>query len=147
MTIKEFGDFLYLLRLGTKLPIHKAAYEIGIDSCLLGKIERAEIRSFPRYKTLFNLSEYYNFRFQYIPEQLLVVAIPIPGEINLHFEEIERKSELEDFISIKAGEKMLIERALRQSKYNRKLAAKILNMGERTLYRKLTIYDIEVEVE
>lgn len=147
MTIKEFGDFLYLLRIEKGLPICKSSFEIGIDSNLLGRLERGNIRTFPRYKTLLNLSEYYNFRFQYIPSQLLVISIPSPGKVELELEEVAESDELEDFISMETGEKILIKRALKQSGYNRKHAAQILHIGERTLYRKLEEYKIETEVE
>ena len=147
MTIKEFGDLLYLLRIGKNLSIKAVSTETGIDSNFLGKIERGNISAFPRHLTLSHLADFYGFRFQYIPSQLLVISIPEPSTIEKEIEkiqEIDENIEIEDRISLMRGEIMLIERALTQTGYNRIAAAKILGIGERTLYRKLKDYNIKI---
>lgn len=140
MTIKEFGDFLYLLRVGKRLGINRVSRETGVDSNLLGRLERGNVSTFPRHKTLSSLSNFYDFRFQYVPAQLVVIHSPLPEKIN---EEFEEQNELETTISMVEGEKMLIERALIQTNFNRLAASKILKIGERTLYRKLEEYNIK----
>ncbi|MEW6506516.1 MAG: sigma-54 dependent transcriptional regulator [Bacteroidota bacterium] len=48
-----------------------------------------------------------------------------------------------DVITLDELEKQAIMNALKQTKYNRRKAAKLLNISERTLYRKLKEYEIE----
>ncbi len=49
----------------------------------------------------------------------------------------------EEIIPINELEKRAIENALNQTKWNKKLTSKLLNISERTLYRKLKEYDID----
>jgi DNA-binding NtrC family response regulator len=46
-------------------------------------------------------------------------------------------------LSIQENEKQLITRALKQTNGNRTMAAKVLGMSRRTLYRKLAEYGLE----
>jgi DNA-binding NtrC family response regulator len=46
-------------------------------------------------------------------------------------------------LSIQENEKQLIARALKQTNGNRTMAAKVLGMSRRTLYRKLAEYGLE----
>jgi len=144
MTVEEFGDFLRVLRIGKNLSILEASKEAHVDRHLLDNIERGVKRSFPRHKTLTNLSAFYKFRFHYIPEQLTVIC---PTTL-LSIEDKEDKVALEfeipnkTVVTFKEGEKHLLERALEQTGGNREKAAKILGIGERTIYRKMEEHDI-----
>jgi DNA-binding NtrC family response regulator len=53
-----------------------------------------------------------------------------------------KEAEISNNFSIEEMEKKLIERTLRYTKGNRKKAAKLLGIGERTLYRKLDKYKL-----
>lgn len=55
---------------------------------------------------------------------------------NIHFQD-------EEIVPISELEKRAIENALNQTKWNKKLTAKLLNISERTLYRKLKDYNID----
>jgi len=139
MTVEEFGQFIYLLRISKDLSLYEASRKAGVDRYLLDKIERGISRSFPRHKTLSNLARFYEFRFQHIPEQLLVIIPPSFGDrIIREFKDSGEERE----ITIKEGEIILIKRALRQTNFNREKTAKVLGMGERTLYRKLKKYGL-----
>ncbi len=152
MEIEEFGIFLYNLRVNEGLDLKVAACRIGIDKHLLDTLERGIVRSFPRFKTLESLSKFYDFRFQYVPSQLLVV-VPLLSEIEkieknnrdkASFEKIVDNCEDDDkgIISLKATEKIVIKKALEKCNGNREEAASRLEIGERTLYRKLKEYGI-----
>lgn len=72
-----------------------------------------------------------------------------PSEIrNAHSYEENEEDEIKDFFSgedlpsMEATEKFLIELALKKYKSNRRKAAEVLGMSERTLYRKLDLYDL-----
>ncbi len=58
--------------------------------------------------------------------------------------EKEDESEVETVLTIQEMEKRQIQKALKLTKGNKKKAAQLLNMGERTLYRKIKEYTIEV---
>ena len=143
MRIKEFGKLLFSLRVSKNLSLLEASRESGVDRYLLDRIERGILRSFPRHKTLSNLSDFYGFDFQYIPEQLLIINVPspLPSFEEEKREEIEKSVETMS-ITMKDGERILIKRALEQSEYNRESAAIILQMSERTLYRKIKEYNL-----
>ena len=48
-----------------------------------------------------------------------------------------------DTMTLKEAERYMIERTLDQTRGNRRKTAKILGLGERTLYRKLKEYGLE----
>ena len=51
--------------------------------------------------------------------------------------------EIEETLSMDEMERELIEKALKKNKGKRKEAAKELGISERTLYRKIKLYDLE----
>jgi len=53
-----------------------------------------------------------------------------------------KEAEISNNFSIEEMEKDLIERTLRYTRGNRKKAAKLLGIGERTLYRKIDKYKL-----
>ncbi len=139
MKIKEFGLFLFQLRSNKDLSLAEVSWKAKIDRTLLDRIERGKVATFPRHKTLSNLAEFYNFEFQYVPEQLLVMIDSAPS-IDGEFINLEDEEKL---ITMEEGEKILIQRALEQSNCNRIKTARILKIGTRTLYRKLKDYGID----
>ena len=148
MTVKEFGQFLFLLRTGKGLSLSEVSRETGVDRYLLDRLERGVQRSFPAYKTLSTLSDFYEFRFQYIPEQLLIIA---PSISVLPFQQQEERIDEfknhdgEYLMTMAEGEEILIRRALDQTDFNRERAADILKIALRTLYRKIKQYNIKKE--
>jgi transcriptional regulator with PAS, ATPase and Fis domain len=62
-------------------------------------------------------------------------------QVNSDFGDVE---EIEESLSMDHMEKELIERALKKHRGKRKEAAKELRISERTLYRKIKTYDIEI---
>jgi DNA-binding NtrC family response regulator len=62
-------------------------------------------------------------------------------QVNNDFGDVE---EIEESLSMDQMEKELIERALKKHRGKRKEAAKELRISERTLYRKIKLYDIEI---
>jgi DNA-binding NtrC family response regulator len=62
-------------------------------------------------------------------------------QVNSDFGDVE---EIEESLSMDHMEKELIERALKKHRGKRKEAAKELRISERTLYRKIKSYDIEI---
>ncbi len=53
-----------------------------------------------------------------------------------------RTASLENGLSLQAMERMMIEEALERYKGNRRIAARVLNISERTLYRKIKEYGL-----
>ena len=147
MRLKEFGTLLFNLRINKGLSLKEASREMGVDKILLDRFERGYLKSFPRNKTLVNIADFYNIDFQYIPEQLLVVVSPQISLDTVLTRQIEDSKEKkddteEDVMTIEEGERVLIRRALIASRGNRKKASDMLGIGERTLYRKITEYEI-----
>jgi DNA-binding NtrC family response regulator len=70
---------------------------------------------------------------------LIISHLPSESAPTEYGEETDSTS---GFQSMEDMERLLIERALRETRGNRKEAARILGIGERTLYRKLNKYNL-----
>ncbi len=64
---------------------------------------------------------------------------------NVPVQEITVIHEKEELPTLEEAERDLIRRALEKTNWNKRRAAKILNVSERTLYRKIKEYRLEKE--
>lgn len=71
-------------------------------------------------------------------------AYVAPTYINRHVEDLDHHEEVEESLSLTDKEKDLIEKALTKHRGKRKSAAGELGISERTLYRKIKEYDINL---
>lgn len=74
------------------------------------------------------------------PKSYPDIHTPLMTEI---MNEQQDESEAESILPIQEMEKRQIQKALKLTKGNKKKAARLLNIGERTLYRKIKEYDLE----
>ena len=137
MKLVEFGNFIRLLRVSKGMTLKTAANQMGIGKTMLDQIELGCYRRFPKHGTLEAIAEFYDFRFQYIPEQLLLIRPPKPYE-----EPEQPKLELPDLMTLKEAEIYLITEALKKFGGDRLEAALYLGIGERTIYRKMRQYEL-----
>ncbi len=70
-------------------------------------------------------------------------ALALPGQVGAG----QKNETEEESLSLRDNERKLIQRALKKFYGNRKKAAKSLGISERTLYRKIKQYDIDIEEE
>ena len=145
MQLREFGEFLYILRMDMGITGNELARKTGVSSAIIFQLEAGTRRSFPRHETMKHLAEFFDFKFQYVPEQMLIVDCPKPP--------IMRKSESDEESYVEKDvyeidkplaeyEKDIIIMVLDKCDGNRKKTALELGIGARTLYRKLKEYNI-----
>jgi transcriptional regulator with XRE-family HTH domain len=145
MQVREFGEFLRILRVNKGMTIVEVASKTGVVSTLISQLELGIRRSFPRHETMKHLAEFFDFEFQYIPEQMLIIDCPRPPIMQKSNADEESYAEAEVYKTIKTlkdHEKDTIIRTLNKNKGSRERTALELDIGERTLYRKIKEYHI-----
>ncbi len=164
MDIYEFGQLVFALRIKKDKTVKEAGREMGVAYELIDRLERGDMHIFPRLKTLERICLYYKMRYKYVPEQFVFVKIEdeitderIYRELEKQKEEEREELELkllketmqlsEGIMTLDGMEKVLVERALVKTDGNRTEAAKLLNIAERTLYRKMNKYGLKNKIK
>lgn len=150
MQLREFGEFLYILRMDMGATVIEVASRTGVSSTIIYQLEAGIRRSFPQHETMKHLAEFFDFEFQYIPEQMLVVSCPKPPIMQKSKSDEESYVEVDADVEVKTlteYEKDAITMALDRNEGNRYQTAKQLGIGERTLYRKLKEYVIDQQLK
>jgi len=146
MRVREFGEFLHILRVNKEMTTIAVANKTGVASSIISQLELGIRRSFPRHETMKHLAEFFDFEFQYIPEQMLIINCPKPPIMQKSKSDEEsyvEKDKDETIKTLKEFEKDIIIRTLDKNKESRERTALELDISERTLYRKLKEYDVE----
>lgn len=100
------------------------------------KVQVGNVQAAPALKPAEPIAEDAEWQGQGVPEK--------PSEIKKIIEiDGNQKAEVPENLSLKQNEMELIAKALERHDGNRKLAAQELGMSERTLYRKISKYDLD----
>jgi len=142
MNIKEFGEMLFLLRANKGMSVREVGKATGVNATLIDYLERGARKSFPHHKTLSSLCDFYDVRFQYIPDQLLIVSVPTIEPLT-EIMDINEIEEIKGMKTMKEIKIFAIQKTLEECNWNRAKAARVLKIGERTLYRKIKDYEID----